>query len=222
MLLAAVVSLALAQQVPARVVVMDATLEGKPYGKVTYIRGILPGKGYERTVTLEAKEADETYTVQEKRTYGPDGTPTSTVRTVTQGARKIVRTLTYQDKVANVTTKIDGEEETESFKLEEEGASLRDASQAWFYGSAPEKNAKVSFWEFSLDDNDWVEREVTYTGTADVKVGDKTVKGAHRISIGKFVNFYVDEFGMPYRSIQETGSGTLNLIRTDPPIKETP
>lgn len=217
-MLLAVIGMAMAQQIPARVVVMDATLEGKPYGKVTYIRAQVPGKGFERTVSLEVKEGESTYTVAEKRSYTSDGTPTTVVRTVTEGERKITVTLTYHGLSASVVIAEGGQAESEEFPLEVEKASIRDVSQVWFYGVAPSKGLKTSFWEFSLDDNAWVEREVTYTGTADVKVGDKTVKGAHRISIGKDVNIYVDEFGMPYRSIQETRFGTLNLIRVTPPI----
>jgi hypothetical protein len=86
----------------------------------------------------------------------------------------------------------------------------------------PKKGLKSTFWEFSLDDSAWVEREVSYEGTADVKVGEKTVKGAHRIAMGKNVSVYVDEFGMPYRTIQKTAAGTLNLVRTSPPIEERP
>jgi hypothetical protein len=38
---------------------------------------------------------------------------------------------------------------------------------------------------------------------------------AHRINISKDTNFYVDDNGMPYKSSQETGSGTLTLVRRE-------
>ena len=221
MLLAAL-SLAITQQIPARVVIMEATLGGKPYGTVTYVRGLVPGKGLERTVTMVVKEEGTSYTIEEKRSYSSDGTPTTVVRKVTEGDKHITVTLTYHGKKAVVIVSENGEAESEEVILDNEKATIQDPTQLWFQGVTPKKGLKTTFWEFSLDDNAWVEREVSYEGTADVKVGEKTVKGAHRIAIGKQVSVYVDEFGMPYRTIQDTAAGTLNLIRTSPPIEERP
>ncbi len=221
MLLSAVAFLVAAQAAPAKVVELSATLGGKPYGRVTYIRGIVAGKGMERTVILDVDEEGAKYRVEEKRTYANGGLPTSVVRKVTEGTRTVTVTLVYSALTAKVTITDGGESETEDFKLEVENAKTADPSQFWLFGSAPEKNAKVVFWEYSLDENKWVERTVTYTGTAELKIGEKTVT-AHRISLGKDVNFYTDEFGMPFKSSQETAKGTLTLVRTNPPVEDRP
>jgi hypothetical protein len=205
------------QGIPARAVVLDATFKDKPYGKVTYVRGLVPGKGMERIVTMEVDDESGKYTIQERRSYAHDGAPTSTVRTFSDGVSSIIVTLTYSGLKAIVTHQTgDGEPETEEFPLEveAEGAKVNDPSQFWFFGKIPARNTKVVFWEYSLDKNNWVEKTVTYTGIAELKLGEKTVQ-AHRINISKDTNFYVDDNGMPYKSSQETGAGTLTLVRRE-------
>ena len=208
--------LPMAQGVAARVVIMNATLAGKPYGKVSYSRGIVAGKGMERTTRMEVEDGDDKYTISEKRVYSNGGVPTTVTRTITKGDKIINISLRYEGHTAVVTYGEGSRNETETFKLDEEGATIADESQFWFFGNPPDKGSKSTFWEFSLDQGKWVKQEVKYEGTARLKVGEKTVD-AYRISIGKDVNFYVDEFGMPYKSVQQTPSGTLTLERTDLP-----
>ena len=215
-LTAAIVLLA-AQGIPARAVVLDATFKNKPYGKVTYVRGLVPGQGMERTVTMEVDDESGRYITIEKRTYAAGGAPISVVRTHYDALEQITVTLTYSGLKAIVTHQTgDDEPETEEFPLdvEAEGAKTNDPSQFWFFGTVPPKNTKVVFWEYSLDKNSWVEKTVTYTGIAELKLGEKTVQ-AHRINISKDTNFYVDDDGMPYKSSQETGEGTLTLVRRE-------
>lgn len=200
---------------------MSATLGGKPYGKVTYIRGIVAGKGMERTLILDVDEDGSKYRVEEKRTYATGGNPTSVVRRVTEGARVVTVTLKYVENKAVLTITEGSETETEEVPLAVENGKIADPSQFWFFGSPPAKNAKSVFWEYSLDENKWVERTIVYEGTAELKLGEKTVT-AHRISIGKDVNFYVDDFGMPFKSSQETSKGNLTLVRTSPAIEGRP
>ena len=197
----------------ARTVHLDATLAGKPYGKVTYVRGQVAGRGVERTVTLDVNDDTGKYQISEKRTYSSTGAPVSVLRTLTEGDQKITVTLVYNGLEARVTYDHAGSQETETFKLEKENATTTDPSQLWFFGSAPAVGTKCAFWEYSLDANAWVERTVSYPGMAELKLGDKTIK-AHRIAVGKDTNFYVDEWGMPYKSSQDTAAGNLTLVRT--------
>jgi len=217
MVLAAIGILAAFQTPPARVVVMDATLGGKQYGTVTYVRQILPGKGVERTVTMKVDEDGAKYEIQEKRTYAFGGGPTSLERTYTEGARRVVVTVVYSGLQASVTYTEGTEKDTDQMTLTKEGATLSDPSQFWFSGSVPAVKSEAVFWEFSIDDNAWVERKVRYEGEASLKVGDKTVQ-AYRISIGAETNFYVDVNGMPLKSVEKTSKGDLVMVRTKPEV----
>jgi hypothetical protein len=216
-MLVAAIGLLVQQTVSARVVEMSATLGGKPYGTVLYVRQLVPGKGMERSVTLTVQEEGAEYRVEEKRAFGHGGVPTSIVRTYTEGTRKAVVSVTFSGLKAVVTVSENGEQETEEVPLEVEGATTTDPTQFWFFGSAPPVKESATFWEYSLDENAWVERKVRYEGLASLKVGEKTVQ-AHRVSIGETVNVYVDEFGMPYKSVQKTDSGDLVLVRTKPEV----
>jgi hypothetical protein len=216
MLLAAIGVLAF-QQIPAQAVIMSATLGGKPYGTVHYMRQLAPGRGVERTVRLVVEQEGATYTVSEKRVYTLAGVPTSTERTYQEGERRIVVTVVYDGMKATVTYKEGGDTESDEMTLTEEGASLTDPTQAWFLSSPPAAKASATFWEFSLDENSWVERKVKYEGIASLKIGEKTVQ-AHRISIGDNVNWYVDDKGMPFKSVQKTADGELVLLRTSPEV----
>ena len=101
--------------------------------------------------------------------------------------------------------------------LTKEGAATTDASQFWFFGSVPKVKSESKFWEFSLDENAWVERTMRYEGAASLKIGEKTVQ-AHRISVSPDTNFYVDELGMPLKSVQKTAKGDLVMVRTKPEV----
>jgi hypothetical protein len=216
MLLAAI-GIMVVQQVPGQAVTMSATLGGKPYGTVYYIRQLVPGRAVERTVRLEISEEDSKYTVAEKRVYTLAGVPTSTERTYIEGERRISVSVSYDGPKATVTYKEGDDTETDEMTLAEEGATLTDPTQAWFLSAPPAAKASATFWEFSLDENSWVVRKVKYEGVASLKIGEKTVQ-AHRISIGDNVNWYVDDKGMPYKSVQKTADGELVLLRTSPEV----
>ncbi len=217
MVLAALGMMIAAQGVPAQAVVMSATLGGKPYGKVTYIRQLVPGKGMERTMVLDVDEAGSKYRIEEKRSYATGGAPTSVVRTYTEGERRVFVSIAYSGLTATVTYREGEESDVDELTLTVEGGTLTDPSQFWFFGRAPAAKAESKFWEFSIDENGWVERKVKYEGVASLKIGEKTVQ-AHRISIGADTNFYVDDRGMPYKSVQKTAKGDLVLIRTTPEV----
>lgn len=216
MLLAAI-GLAIAQQVPAQSVIMSATLGGKPYGRVFYTRQLVPGRSVERTVRLVVEEEGATYSVEERRAYTLAGVPTSTERTYYEGERRIVVTVSYDGLKAKVTYKEGEDTELDEMTLTEEGATLNDPTQAWFLSAPPSAKSAATFWEFSIDENGWVQRKVKYEGVASLKIGEKTVQ-AHRISIGDNVNWYVDDKGMPYKSVQKTADGELVLLRTSPEV----
>ncbi len=217
MVLATLGVLIAVQGVPGRAVVMSATLAGKPYGKFTYFRQLVPGKGIERSIALEVDADGAKYRIEEKRSYAAGGAPTSVVRTYTEGDRRVVVSIAYSGLKATITYLDGNESDTDEMTLTEEGATLTDPSQFWFFGSAPAAKSEAKFWEFSIDENSWVERKVKYEGVASLKIGEKTVQ-AHRISIGADTNFYVDDLGMPYKSVQKTAKGDLVLIRTVPEV----
>jgi hypothetical protein len=205
------------QGVPAQAVLMSATLDGKPYGKVTYIRQLVPGKGIERTTVLDVEDDGAKYRIEEKRSYATGGTPTTVVRTYTEGERRVVVTIAYSGLKATVTYREGDESDVDELTLTTEGATLTDPSQFWFVNSAPAVKAESKFWEYSIDENGWVERKLKYEGVASLRIGEKNVQ-AHRISIGADTNFYVDDKGMPYKSVQKTPKGDLVLVRTSPEV----
>lgn len=210
--------LVLAVQQPAKAVSMSATLGGKPYGTVTYVRQPLTNGRIERTVTLDVKEEETQYRIEEKRVYGPGGAPVSVLRTYTEGERKILVSLTYTGNKVSVVFTEGGVSEGDEVTLDQEKGTVADPSQFWFLNGAPAEKSVVDCWEYSIDDNDWVERKVKYEGVASLKIGEKTVQ-AHRISIGADVNWYVDDQGMPYKSVQKTAAGDLVLVRTAPEVR---
>ena len=206
-----------AQGIPARAVEMEATLGGKPYATVVYTRQIVPGKGMERMLLMKVKDAGGDYEVREVRAYATGGVPTSVVRTYTQGERRVTVSVAYSELKAVVTYREGEETDIDEFVLTKEGAATADASQFWFFGSVPAVRSESKFWEFSIDSNSWVETKVRYEGVASLKIGEKTVQ-AHRISIGADTNFYVDEYGAPYKSVQKTAKGDLVMVRTKPEV----
>ena len=205
-----------AQGIPARVVELQATVDGKAVGKVTYIRQIVPGTGMSRTLVFQVEEPDRKYTIKELRTYRHDGRPIKVERTYIEDGKELKVTVAYDGNVANVTYSEGGESDTDSIALIEEGATTADPSAYWFLSATPKKGDRVVFWEYDIDEVEWVERTVTYHGLADLKVGDEIVR-AHRISVGKEVNVYVDDAGMPYKMTDTSVKGTMTLVRTFPP-----
>lgn len=205
-----------AQGIPARLVKLQATVDGKAVGEVTYIRQIVPGTGMSRTLVFEVEEEDRKYTIKELRTYRHDGRPIKVVRTYTEDGEQLKVTVAYTDNVADVTYSQGGESDTNSIALIEEGATTADPSAYWFLNATPKRGDQVVFWEYDIDKVEWVERTVTYQGLADLKVGDEIVR-AHRISVGKEVNIYVDDAGMPYKMTDTSVKGTMTLVRTFPP-----
>lgn len=200
------------QGIPARVVALDATLEGKPYGTVIYQRAILPGTGRERTLTMDVDENGVKYSFEDKRTCRADGTPIRAVSTYKDDTVTVTMSATFSGKEVTVVTNYGTENETHKYVLEVEKASTVDPSQAWFYGTAPTVGASSTFWEFSFEGRKWIERTIKYEGIAKIKFGDKDIN-AHRLVLGKETTWYVDEFGMPYKTSQETPSGTLTMVR---------
>ena len=205
-----------AQGIPARVVELQATVDGKAVGKVTYIRQIVPGTGMSRTLVFQVEEADRKYTIKELRTYRHDGRPIKVERTYTEDGKELKVTVAYDDNVANVTYSQGGESDTDSIALIEEDATTADPSAYWFLNATPKKGDRIVFWEYDIDEVEWVERTVTYHGLADLKVGEEIVR-AHRISVGKEVNIYIDDRGMPYKMTDTSVKGTMTLVRTFPP-----
>lgn len=213
-MLTLVLSMVLMQEqgVPARVVELEATVDGKPIGKVTYTRQIIPGKGMSRTIVFDVEEDDRKYTIKEIRTFRNDGTPIKTERTYTEDSQQLQVTVEYDGNVANVTYSQGGDSDTDSIALIEEGATTADPSAFWFLNATPNKNDRVVYWEYDIDEMDWVERIVTYNGQADLKVGEEIVR-AHRISIGEKINVYLDDTGMPYKMTDTSVKGTMTLVR---------
>ena len=205
-----------AQGVSARVVELQATVDGNVIGKVTYVRQLVPGTGMSRTLIFEVEEAGKKYTIKELRTYAHDGSPIKLERTYTEDGEMLKVTVEYDGNVANVTYSQGGDSDSDSIALIEEGATTADPSAFWFLSATPKQNDKVVFWEYDIDEVDWIERTVTYHGLADLKVGDEIVR-AHRISVGREVNVYVDDLGMPYKMTDTSVKGTMTLVRTFPP-----
>ena len=204
-----------AQGIPARVVELQASIGGKPVGKVTYVRQIVIGTGMSRTLVFDVEDEDRKYSIKELRTYRHDGRPIKVERTYTEDGEQMKVTVVYNGNIADVTYSQGGESDTSSIELTEEGATTADPSVYWFLNATPKKNDKVVFWEYDIDEVEWVERTVTYHGQADLKVGDEIVR-AHRISVGREVNIYVDDTGMPYKSTDTSVKGTLTLVRVMP------
>lgn len=198
----------ISQGVPAHGVTLDATLGGKPYGTVSYQRSILPGTGREKRVTFDVDDESGKYRLIEARTYKGDGTPIRITRAYSDNSHKFNIVATFAGK--NVSVAFDND--VQEFVLSEDKSQILDESQSWFYGSPPKVGATVKFWEFSLDGNVWAERTVKYEGVAKIKFGGKDVN-AHRVTIGKDMTLYVDEFGMPYSGTQETAKGKILLTR---------
>ncbi len=200
------------QGIAARVAVLDATLAGKPYGTVTYQRGIVPGTGREKVTTIEVDEEAAKYKIIERRTYRSDGAPVSAVRTYSDESRKVTMTAVFDVRSVTVETDFGSSKETQTVVLSDEKAVIVDGSQAWFYGSAPKLGVTLTYWEFSFDGFVWLSRTVKYEGVAKIKFGGKDIN-AHRVTVGKETTFYVDEFGMPYKTSQETPGGTIAMLR---------
>lgn len=202
----------MSQGVPARVVVLDATLGGKPYGTVTYQRGLVPGVGRERRVTFDVDDESGKYRITEHRTYKTDGTPLAATRTFSDESHKMDISVSVSGKTASVVFDYGKEKHSEEFLLSVEGAETIDVSQTWFYGTAPKVGTTATLWEFSLESSVWVERTVKYEGVAKIKVGEANVN-SHRVKVGKDATLYLDGYGMPYKTSQETAKGTLTMVR---------
>lgn len=200
------------QGVAARAVVLDATLGGKPYGTVTMTRGLVPGTGRERRVTFEGTLGEQKFTKSEHRVYKTDGTPVSFTFSYRDGKNDYDATAKFEGNKATVVYQFGKEMHTQESVLSVDKATFIDPTQAWFYGTAPKVGAVAHFWEYSIEQSKWVERTVTYEGAARVKVGDRNVD-AHRVTVNKDVVAYVDAWGLPYRSTQETPKGKIDMTR---------
>lgn len=204
------------QGIPARVVMLEATVGKERVGEVGFFKQLVPGKGFERITTFKVEEDGvEQYTISEKRFFDFDGNPVSIERTYTEDGEALTVTVGFHDNIADVTYSKGDDEQTNSVALLEEDASIKAVSELWFVSKKPARSERVEFWEFDIDSSNWVKRIVTYHGQTDLKVGDEIIK-THRITVGEFINIYVDDFGMPYKLSDKSVKGGLTLIRTLP------
>lgn len=211
LLLAAVLS----QAVPARVAVLEATIDKKRVGEVTFLKHYLPGKGIERVTTFKVDEDEDSYVIIEKRLFDAKGEPISIERSYEEDGVILKVTVSFKDNVADVTFSQGSDRQTTSVALIEEDASTLAVSETWFINVTPKRNDKAEFWEYDIDASNWVNRVVKYHGLTELKVGDKFIK-AHRISVGDQIDLYVDDFGMPYRLSDKSVKGGLVLTRILP------
>ena len=216
MMIALLFAAVVQQGISARLVVLEATVDKKRIGEVSFFKQIVPGKGVERITTFKVEEeGEEQYVISERRFFDFKGNPLSVERTYTEDGEVLTVTVEFHDNIAEVTFSKGDDEQTNSVALIEEDASIQAASELWFVTKKPTRSDRVEFWEFDIDSSNWVKQVVTYHGLTDLKVGEEFLR-AHRITVGEHINIYVDEFGMPYKLSDKSVRGGLVLTRTLP------